>query len=141
MERDKPTEGAAAVIFDDAGRVLLVRENYGKRRWSLPGGAIEPGETPEQAVVRETMEETLVTARIDHLIGRYTLADGFVCFVFRCEIERGAPLVPATGEIADIRWAPPDDLPTRRSNALHYAVPDALAGERNVDRIDLPLIS
>jgi 8-oxo-dGTP diphosphatase len=48
--------GAAAVVFDEEGRVLLVKENYGKHRWSLPGGAIEAGETPEEAAVREANE-------------------------------------------------------------------------------------
>ncbi|MFN2471526.1 MAG: NUDIX hydrolase [Gaiellaceae bacterium] len=49
---------AAAVVLDDTGRVLLVHHAYGLRRWSLPGGAIEPGETPREAVLRETLEET-----------------------------------------------------------------------------------
>jgi ADP-ribose pyrophosphatase YjhB (NUDIX family) len=31
-------QGAAAFVFDDAGRVLVVKENYGRFRWSLPGG-------------------------------------------------------------------------------------------------------
>jgi 8-oxo-dGTP pyrophosphatase MutT (NUDIX family) len=52
MAQDLSTEGAAAVIFGATGRVLLVKENYDRCRWSLPGGMIEPGETPEEAAVR-----------------------------------------------------------------------------------------
>jgi len=40
---------AAALIFDQAGRVLLIREGYGERRYGLPGGVIEDGETPRAA--------------------------------------------------------------------------------------------
>jgi mutator protein MutT len=55
---DRPIVGVAAVIIED-DRVALVRRGrppaYGE--WSLPGGAVEPGETMEEAVVREVAEE------------------------------------------------------------------------------------
>jgi 8-oxo-dGTP diphosphatase len=135
------SEGAAAIIFDPSGLVLLVKENYGKHRWSLPGGAIEPGETPEEAALRETEEEIGVVAEIDHLVGSYTLEDGFKAYAFVCHIVEGIPAVPPTGEIADIRWGPPEELPTPRSNILHYSVRDAVSGVRDVERLDLPVIS
>jgi ADP-ribose pyrophosphatase YjhB (NUDIX family) len=65
------TEGAAAFIFDDDGRLLVVKENYDRFRWSLPGGALEDDETPEEACARETLEETGVEIRIEHLVGTY----------------------------------------------------------------------
>lgn len=52
---------AYAVVVDDAGRVLLTQRPSGGRRrplWSLPGGGVEHGEHPEQAVIREVSEET-----------------------------------------------------------------------------------
>ena len=55
---DRPIVGVAAVVIEDE-RVVLVRRGrppaYGE--WSLPGGAVEPGETLEKAVVREVEEE------------------------------------------------------------------------------------
>ena len=55
---DRPIVGVAAVVIED-DRVALVRRGrppaYGE--WSLPGGAVEPGETMEEAVVREVAEE------------------------------------------------------------------------------------
>jgi 8-oxo-dGTP pyrophosphatase MutT (NUDIX family) len=54
--------GVAAVIHDEAGRILL-QQNTGDRVWSLPAGSIEPGEAPAQAVVREVWEETSLKVR------------------------------------------------------------------------------
>ncbi len=58
-----------AVVRD--GRLLLVRRasRHGKGNWQLPGGYIEPDETIEQAVVREVLEETGVTAEVEGLVG------------------------------------------------------------------------
>lgn len=51
-------QAAAAWVFDGEGRLLLIRENYDRRRYGPPGGAVEPGESPLEAVVREFAEET-----------------------------------------------------------------------------------
>jgi 8-oxo-dGTP diphosphatase len=49
--------GVFAAIFDGANRILLVRQGYGSRRWSTPGGRVKPGESPVAALRRETNEE------------------------------------------------------------------------------------
>ena len=62
-------EGADALILDPAGRVLLVRR-ADDRRWAMPGGWVDPGETPAQAAVREVFEETglvVVDPRLLHI--------------------------------------------------------------------------
>lgn len=46
-----------AVITDDAGRILLLKQTYGDLRWGLPGGSVDRGETVHQAIVRECVEE------------------------------------------------------------------------------------
>jgi len=67
-----PRAGASAAIFRD-GAVLLVERGAPpfEGMWSLPGGAIEPGETAEAAAVREVREETGLDARIAGLAGVY----------------------------------------------------------------------
>jgi 8-oxo-dGTP diphosphatase len=136
-----PLRAAAAVILDSRGQILLVKENYDRRRWSLPGGAVEPGESDEDAAIRETAEETCITVRVHHLIGSYSLASGVSGAAFLCSIIEGAPTVPSTGEIAEVRWWPASQLPQPQSNLLYYAVPDAIAGRRGVERVGLPRIS
>lgn len=66
---DRPIVGAAAVVIED-DRVVLVRRGrppaYGE--WSLPGGAVEPGETLEEAVVREVEEEIGLNVEVVELV-------------------------------------------------------------------------
>jgi 8-oxo-dGTP diphosphatase len=61
---------AYAVITDDDDRVLLARWTGGRRiAWTMPGGGLEPGEDPEDAVRREVREETGYSARVLELLG------------------------------------------------------------------------
>jgi 8-oxo-dGTP diphosphatase len=138
---ETPSRGAAAVIFDDRGRVLLVKENYDRQRWSLPGGAVEPGESDEDAAVREAAEEAGIVVQIEHLIGSYGLDNGFSASAFLCSIVAGEPSPQSPEEIADVQWWPATELPWPHSNVLHYAVPDAVAGRRNVRLVGLRRVS
>lgn len=61
---------AYAVITDDDGRVLLARWTEGRRAaWTMPGGGLEAGEDPEDAVRREVREETGFSSRVGALLG------------------------------------------------------------------------
>src|ERR1022692_827706 len=64
-----------AVVTDSRGRLLLIKRGHepGAGLWSLPGGRIEPGETDQQAVVREIAEETGLTVTCAGLLGSATL--------------------------------------------------------------------
>ena len=65
--------GAYAVLVDDARRVLLALWNEGARpAWTVPGGGVEEGETPEQAAVREVREETGYDVELVRLLGEDT---------------------------------------------------------------------
>lgn len=63
------TDYAGVLAFRD-GRVVLVRERYEEwedEQWSLPSGAVEAGESPAEAAVRELLEETGLNVRVDQL--------------------------------------------------------------------------
>ncbi|MBI4659505.1 MAG: NUDIX domain-containing protein [Verrucomicrobia bacterium] len=65
-----PLVAVAAIIADSAGQILLIRRarNPGQGKVSLPGGMVDPGETAEQALRREVMEEVnLQVDRLDYL--------------------------------------------------------------------------
>ena len=62
----------AAVIIED-GRLLIARRAPGQSLeglWELPGGKIEPGETPQQCLVRELAEELAMSATVGDVIAR-----------------------------------------------------------------------
>jgi mutator protein MutT len=75
--RRKPplVECAGAVVRDQHGRLLLVRRGHppAEGRWSLPGGRVEPGETPAQAARREVREETGLEVEIGRLLASVEL--------------------------------------------------------------------
>ena len=60
-----------AVIRDADGRLLLIRRGHepGKGLWSIPGGKVEAGESDEDAVAREVLEETGLVVTVGRLIG------------------------------------------------------------------------
>ncbi len=68
---ENPVPAACVVLIDDLNRLLLVKRGVAPKQgmWCLPGGFVECGETPEQAAVRELIEETGLTGQINTLIG------------------------------------------------------------------------
>ncbi len=97
-----------AVIRDAAGRLLLVRRRNepGAGLWSLPGGRIEPGETDEQALVREILEETSLSVTVGRLLGAVERPglDGAVIDIrdYAAFVTGGG--LAAGDDAADARW-------------------------------------
>ena len=74
---------SVAAIVEHDGKILLVRHTYGagKGRLIIPGGYLKDNETPQQACVREVLEETGITAEPKRLVGvRFNLKDWYVVF-------------------------------------------------------------
>ena len=121
---------------DGAGRVLLVRHAGHGDGWGVLGGAVEPGESPAEAAVREAREEIGVPLRLRGLLAalggpdfEVTYPNGdraaYVTAVYAAEIVSGVPR-PADGELSEVRWFSPAELATvplsRLSRALLHAV-------------------
>ena len=126
---------ALAALVDDRRRVLLVHQSYGSRRWALPGGLLEPGESPQDAAVREVREELGVEFEPDGLIAVYTLAaDGGIRFVFGGRVD-GTPKAHDPAEISEVRWWDIDRLPQPLASSAPHAAVDAMDGRRGVFRV------
>jgi mutator protein MutT len=115
---DRPYVGVGAVIVQ-GGKVLLVKRKYEPLagQWSLPGGAVEVGETLESCLVREMLEETGLEVRVGpvvEVLDRITHDDEgrvmyhFVLVDYLCWPTGGA-LTPDS-DVADVVFADPDDL-------------------------------
>ena len=107
------------LVFDGDGRILLVRHSNGGV-WVAPGGAIDPGETPQDAVAREVWEETGLHVKPIRLCGvfagpefhvQYTNGDevSYVMAVFECDRIDGQ-LHPDEDEVLEARFFAPSEL-------------------------------
>ncbi len=110
--------GVSAIVFDEAGRVLLGRRtDTGK--WSVIGGIPEPGEQPAVTAVREVYEETAVECVAERVVLVQALKpveypNGDRCqymdITFRCRAVGGEARVN-DDESLDVAWFPVDALP------------------------------
>ena len=114
-QSDNPIPAASIAVFRD-GKVLLALRTQ-PRLWSLPGGRIEPGETAEQAALRELREEVGVEAEIVAPAGEREAVwrgrDGIVVARFRIQAfaARWRAGEPKTGpEAVEVRWIEPGKI-------------------------------
>lgn len=122
--------GACSAIFDSDGRILLVRKAYGDRGWTLPGGGLEGPETPMDAAVRETLEETGLQTTIERLIGLYVRPiKGRLVFLFAVTPTSGQLLTTVDREIEERAYFSPNQLPTVMSISARLRVRDAVLGQ------------
>ncbi|WP_326796850.1 NUDIX domain-containing protein [Streptomyces sp. NBC_01808] len=122
---------AYAVCIED-GRVLLARyvPPEGESNWTLPGGRVEHGEDPFDAVIREVAEETGCAAVVDRLLGvdsrvipaavaRAGVEHQNVGIFYRVRIAGGRLRPEPEGDIAESVWtAVPDVAGLRRSSLV-----------------------
>ncbi|MGD3106498.1 NUDIX hydrolase [Streptomyces sp. YGL11-2] len=105
--------GIAAAIIVHEGRVLMVRRRIseGKLSWQFPAGEVEPGETREDAAVRETKEETGLNVSAVELLGeRVHPATGRLMSYTACEVVSGTAHVADTVELAELAWVAHDQI-------------------------------
>ncbi len=134
----------ALVLSEDRREVLLIRRRF-MLLWDLPGGEVEPGETPEEAAARETREETGYEVEIVRPLGRYRHPSVYgrgeqITHAFEARVVGGGsvPRGPETGALAWLAAA----AARRRMQALQLAIlDDALGGVREPAaerRVDFP---
>lgn len=124
--------GVAAIIRNNHGQILL-QSSAESGLWGLPAGGIEPGESPDEAVARETAEETgliVTNARLVAALGgekfrvKYPNGDEveYTVCVFECEVVNYNTLAAVDGEVSAFRWTEPEEV----STLLHMPYPPKL---------------
>ena len=109
---------ASAVVVDDAGRILLHRRTDNEL-WSIPGGAMEVGESIAETVVREVKEETGLDVEPERVVGIYSnprhvveYADGEVrqqfSICFACRLVGGQ--VAVSDESSEVGFFTPTEI-------------------------------
>ncbi len=103
-----------AGVIERQGRILIAQrgaQGHHPLKWEFPGGKVEPGETPEQAVIRELEEELAIEARIAGEIMRYeyqyTGRSPILLIFYRVTDFSGEP---RNLQFAEIRWEPVERL-------------------------------
>lgn len=123
--------GAAAVILDFKGRVLLVKHSYGKYNWELPGGKAEDNESSEATARREVYEEVGLEVRIGQLTGIYYEPNyDMHHFVFIASNINNQVPQPTSPEILECRFCSIDDLPKPISDFTCKRIEDAINHDR-----------
>jgi len=127
-----------AVIFDDHRRVLL-QQARDDGKWYAPGGAVDPGEDPADAIVREMLEETGLIVEPVRVLqvatsAEITYANGHRCqyvgMSFICRVVSGA-LKVSDDESLDLRFFDTDALPPLPEYQRHR-IEQAVADEPGV---------
>ncbi len=126
LRRGEAAEVVQGVVLGERGVLLAVRSNL--RGWELPGGHGAPGESAEQALAREILEETGVAVEVGPLVGEYHRS-GFRphrARVYRCRPVSGEPR--ASVETPQVRWWPVHALPDTLFPWFRGPLEDALEG-------------
>jgi 8-oxo-dGTP diphosphatase len=115
---DRPLVGVGAVIVHQGRAVIVQRGSEPlKGQWSIPGGALELGETLRQCAVREALEETGLQVEAGEVLGVfdavYREPDGriqyhYVLIDFTCRLLRGE--LRAGGDAVQARWVTLEEL-------------------------------
>jgi ADP-ribose pyrophosphatase YjhB (NUDIX family) len=136
------------MIFDTHDRVLLVRQTEGGV-WSAPGGAVDPEETPADAVVREVWEETGLFVRPVRILGVYGGAPCLVMYpngdrtvyvmtVFECQV-RGGELRGTSDETTAAAFVAGGDLSSYQTSPWVQHVLPGLYDRSRVGHFDAPI--
>jgi len=128
----KQIEVVAAIIHDDKGRIFATQRGYGewKDYWEFPGGKMEPGESPEEALKREIWEELETRIVVERFV--QTVEWDYPNFhltmhCYYCRVEEGHLTLKEheaakwlnKDQLNTVNWLPADKLLFSKNNSLY----------------------
>lgn len=123
--------GAFATIFNANGEILCIRQNYGPRNWTTPGGKADPNESPDATVLREVQEEVGLRAKVLALSGVYWKQyANDVVFSFVCDAMSQDQIKHDPAEVAEYGYFPADALPVPMARNTRLRIEDAVRLKR-----------
>lgn len=112
--RRPQVRGVCVFIEDEKGRVLLIRQSYGTRAWTVPAGGAKPAEAPEPAIRREMREELgCELEALELLCAVDDLLHGAPHRVWVFRARAVSEPSPDLREVVEVRWFALEDLPDR----------------------------
>jgi 8-oxo-dGTP diphosphatase len=129
-DTEQPTIAAAVIVRD--GRLLLVRRRVseGSLSWQFPAGAVEAGESPVAAAVREAAEETGLVVAATRVLGeRVHPNTGRTMVYVACDVLSGEAGVGDEEELVEFAWSTRTDLPKHVPYGFFEAVQKYLDSE------------
>ncbi len=140
-----PTQGASIVVLSEDGKRVLLIKREDLRIWAIPGGGVEPGESCQEAALREAFEETGYQVAIDRLVARFWHPQmprgGDWQHLFQAHIV-GGNAISRGPETAAVRFFPVDRLPRLMVPWAPVHIRDVLANHPGpIERIEyLPMV-
>ncbi len=131
-----------AAIFNDKGELLLQKRGD-KKKWGLPGGVLELGETLEEALIREVKEETGLKIKPVSVVGIYTGPDYNVTYpngdltqpvavLFNVKVIGGKLTDKVDEETLELRYFTKDNLPEIAGRDFADMIDDSFAGKKSI---------
>jgi 8-oxo-dGTP pyrophosphatase MutT (NUDIX family) len=120
-------KSVASIIFSKDRKSALLIQRRDIPVWVLPGGGIDAGESPEEAALRETKEETGFSAEIVRKIAEYSPYNRLSRYTYFFEVTPTAGEPTLGAETGDIQFFPIDKLPSLLPPNYPYWIQDAAA--------------
>lgn len=119
MNHETAKTGVSNIFVDENGRLLLMKRSDECKTfpgyWGLVGGFIDPGETPEEACMRESQEEIGVKIEVIKFVGRYYNTptphyQNVISLPHYSKIVSGTPHAAQPEECSEVRWFSPEEI-------------------------------
>lgn len=109
MQEEK--QAVYGIVFNEGKTEILLVKRRDIPVWVLPGGGLEPGETPEEGTIRELLEETGLTTVVVRKVAEYLPVNRLTQLTHLFECQATAGRIQSSQETLDVRFFPLNALP------------------------------